>query len=69
MYRTTKHFKNLEKDKLKFRKTDSIWNQSFQIIVKMRLSKMVWLGRKDSCSNTKILVETSDKVFKSAVRL
>ena len=33
---------------IKFRKTDSIWNQLFQkmIIVEVRLSRIVWVGKK-----------------------
>ena len=65
-YRTT-----IKLHDIKFRKTDNIWNQLLQktIIVEMSLSRTVWLGKKDSCRNVKILVETSAKVFKSAVRL
>ena len=38
--------KNLGKDKLKFGKSESIWNQSFQKIVKVRLSRVCGSGKK-----------------------
>ena len=39
-YRTTIKFHDIQ-----FIKMDTIWNQLFQIIEKMGLSRIVWLGK------------------------
>ena len=61
-YRTTVKLHDIKK-------TDSIWNQSFQITVEVRFQLDSVDGEKYSCRNTKISAKTNGKVFKSAVRL
>ena len=51
------------------KKTDNIWNQSFQIIVEVIFQLDSVGGEKYSCKNTKVLAKTNGKVCKSAVRL
>ena len=65
-YRTTIKFHDIT-----FTKMKRIWNQFFQkmIIVEVRLGRVVWVGKSNYCRNAEILVKTSGKIFKSAVRL
>ena len=68
-YKTISKIK--KKDKVKFRKTDNIWNQSFQVIAEVRLSRVCgWEKRLlQKYVIKKISAKTNGKVFKSVVRL